>query len=35
VRVARAALRDGVPGPIHEIAAGLPPVAGLEEALTG
>lgn len=35
VRAARAALRDGAPGPIHEIAAGLPPVAGLEEALTG
>lgn len=34
VRVARAALREGVPGPIHELAAGLPPAPALEEALT-
>jgi len=33
VRVARAALREGLPGPIHEIAAGLPPIPALAEAL--
>ncbi len=33
VQGVRAALREGVPGPIHEMAAGLPPVPGLEEAL--
>ena len=29
VRVARAALREGLPGPIHEIAAALPPIPAL------
>ena len=33
VRAARAALREGIPGPIHELAAGLPPAPALEEAL--
>ena len=33
VRVARAALREGLPGPIHEIAAALPPIPALAEAL--
>lgn len=33
-RVARAALREGVPGPIHDLAAALPPAPALEEALT-
>jgi hypothetical protein len=34
VRAARAALREGIPGPIHELAAALPPAPALEEALT-
>lgn len=34
VRVARAALREGVSGPIHDLAAALPPSPALEEALT-
>ncbi len=33
VRAARAALREGVPGPIHDLAAGLAPAPALEEAL--
>lgn len=33
VRVARAALRDGNPDPIHDIATGLSPAPALEEAL--
>ncbi len=32
-RTARSALRAGVPGPIHELAAGLPPAPALQEAL--
>lgn len=32
-RAARAALREGVPGPVHEMAAGLPPAPALEQAL--
>lgn len=32
-RVARAALREGMPGPIHELAAGLSPAPALGEAL--
>lgn len=34
VRAARAALREGIPGPIHELAAGLPPAPALGKALT-
>lgn len=33
VRAARAALREGLPDPIHELAASLPPAPALEEAL--
>jgi hypothetical protein len=34
-RAARSALREGVPGPIHDLAAGLPASPALEEALLG